>query len=123
MTDESPETVMVMVDGVTRPATDEELAAIEERQQPAPPVKLASVPPTTFARLLGGVLGLERAAAVLQKPLMFLAYAGATKIDYDDVFIGIDGDPEQPCYAAQLLADEVVTQVEVGALEASWPTT
>lgn len=127
MTDEPeswPEgTVLVMVDGVTRPATAEELADIEARQQPAPPVKLPSIAPTVFARLLGAAVGLEMAAGLLQQPMMFLAYTGATKIDYDDIFVCVDGDPQVPGYALQMLAAGAVTQAQIDALESAWPTT
>lgn len=116
-------TILVMVDGIIRPATAEELADIEERQQPAPQVKVPSIPPTQFAKLLGSVLGLELAAGLLQQPAIFLAYAGAGKIDYDDIFVCVDGDPSVPGYALQMAAAGAVTPEQVAALESAWPTT
>lgn len=44
----------------------------------------------------------------------------ADNVDWVDVFDSIDGDPDRPGYAAQLLAAEAVTEEQVGALRQGW---
>lgn len=75
-----------------------------------------------FLMSLHQVLGPERTLAILAPTSMFgLIYAAAAEISYDDVFIGLDGDPVAPSYAAQLLAAGLVTEAEIAALMALWP--
>jgi hypothetical protein len=116
--------ITVLENGIPRLATPDEEAEILARQQPAPPVKLPNISKLAFLELLVAALGEHRALALLQPTTRFgLIFLAASQVDYDDLFIGIDGDPEQACYTAQLLAAEVVTQAEIEALEESWPTT
>ncbi|KPF84458.1 hypothetical protein IP70_15615 [alpha proteobacterium AAP38] len=91
---------------------------------PPVPVPLPSLKKMVFLSLLVSALGeggQARAIAILSNGPLLLVFAGAEKIDYLDVFVGIDGDPAQPSYTAQLLAAEAVTEAEVAALLAAWP--
>lgn len=91
--------------------------------EPSPQAKLASITKMQFLPLLVGAIGEERAITLLGSPTKFaVVYAAAEKIDYEDVFVMVDGDPQQPCYSAQLLAAGAATEEEVANLEASWPT-
>lgn len=117
-------TILVMVDGQTRPATEAELAEIAEQQQPAPPVKRPSISKLAFLRLLVGVLEEPLGLALLQPTTRFgLIFMAAGQVDYADLFVCVDGDPEEPGYVAQLIAAELVSQAQGAALESAWPTT
>lgn len=87
------------------------------------PQKSATITKMQFLTLMSATIGKPRTIQLLGSPTeIAVVYAAAEKIDYDDVFVCVDGDPEQPCYSAQLLAAEAVTQAEVDTLQASWPT-
>jgi len=71
-----------------------------------------------FAALLIDTLGDTLGMTVLGMYASVLALAA--DVDFVDVFDNLNGDPAQPGYAAQLLAQGAVTEGQVAALRAGW---
>ncbi|MFV3131958.1 hypothetical protein [Niveispirillum sp. KHB5.9] len=94
-----------------RDLTEAELAAWPLR--PAP-----SLDKPRFAALLRQVIGDALAVAVLTSPAINLVLTLAGRVDWADIFTGVE---DGPGYAQQLVTAGTVTSGDVAALKAAWP--
>lgn len=93
--------------------------ALTEAERGAHPLRPAAfMTKMAFGKLIIATLGSSLGGSVLS--IFGGVLALADNIDWADVFDCIDGDPARPGYAAQLLADEVVTPAHVTALRDGW---
>jgi hypothetical protein len=89
---------------------------------PAPPTPqiVPTIKKLQFRDALASVLTKEGADALITgSPEILSVYAGATDMDYSDVFVTTDEG--EPGYALKMLAAGAVTQAQVDAFEAAWP--